>query len=391
MFADRYTLISDGNTFDQRRSYFELNFNDYIKTDTKTLNNTYAVMDEEAAMIQEALDKGIEPSEAYAEKENYFVTKYFLADPASTFLFINGADHMNQEATDSYQAGHAEAILTAIKGYKGTNEDTKRSLLVSAFAKEGYATHFLADRFASGHMRTSPKEIGLALRSDPGPQTVGALLSYYMHNEDNLFGLQVSNSRGDKWTSYGDSYYLDSKNATGRQLVDEAMQASADEVTIAFQTGFETSSDKYAALQIMSNLAELNDYIHYVDNLSKTIPMFIYDQSSDDVLRRVDLNMVHPDTIPINSSYMKNHGGIEGRHAMATLLELVIQYNPTAQKPEGFSLADYTTSDGELNDRGLQLLANSLNDIEKTLFCNDTAADVKFKNYLDCKNVKLNP
>lgn len=40
------------------------------------------------------------------------------------------------------------------------------------------------------------------------PSNVGHLLCKYMHDEDNKFGLHVTNLRGDKWISYGDGMLM---------------------------------------------------------------------------------------------------------------------------------------------------------------------------------------
>ena len=44
------------------------------------------------------------------------------------------------------------------------------------------------------------------------PSCIGDLLSKYMHDEDNKFGLRVTNVRGDKWIAYGDGMLLKKKD-----------------------------------------------------------------------------------------------------------------------------------------------------------------------------------
>ena len=40
------------------------------------------------------------------------------------------------------------------------------------------------------------------------PRVLGDLLCKYMHDEDNKFGIRVTNVRGDKWIAYGDGMLM---------------------------------------------------------------------------------------------------------------------------------------------------------------------------------------
>ena len=44
------------------------------------------------------------------------------------------------------------------------------------------------------------------------PNNVGHLLCKYMHDEDNKFGLRVTNNRGNKWIAYGDGMLFEKCN-----------------------------------------------------------------------------------------------------------------------------------------------------------------------------------
>lgn len=58
----------------------------------------------------------------------------------------------------------------------------------------------------------------------------GDLLSKYMHDEDNKFGLRVTNRRGDKWIVYGDGQLLKDYNKDTLRLVTEATVKSVQQV-----------------------------------------------------------------------------------------------------------------------------------------------------------------
>ncbi len=64
---------------------------------------------------------------------------------------------------------------------------------------------------------------------------VGDTLSKFMHDEDCQYGLNVKNSRGDKWTAYGDGYLNSPGSRQNLQYVTEAIQTSVKQVTEAFQ------------------------------------------------------------------------------------------------------------------------------------------------------------
>ena len=44
------------------------------------------------------------------------------------------------------------------------------------------------------------------------PGLIGDLLAKYMHDEDNRFGLRVTNARGDKWIAYGDGMLMKNRS-----------------------------------------------------------------------------------------------------------------------------------------------------------------------------------
>ncbi len=114
-----------------------------------------------------------------------------------------------------------------------------------------FADHFLTDLFAAGHVRTPRRALWKT------PYTVAGetgLLTRAAHNEDNRYGLHVSNARGDHWVAFGDGKELDDVNAQNFTLAIAAVQASADEVYQAFASGVATAPSPAAALEYVPKL-----------------------------------------------------------------------------------------------------------------------------------------
>jgi len=98
-----------------------------------------------------------------------------------------------------------------------------------------FASHFLTDLFASGHMRT-PR---LALENSFGYE-VGALLSLFQHNEDGDIGLDVVNERegnDNSWRAYGDGHLFETKSNENRTKALYAVQTVVEEMYQAFNSG----------------------------------------------------------------------------------------------------------------------------------------------------------
>lgn len=63
----------------------------------------------------------------------------------------------------------------------------------------------------------------------------GHLLCLCMHDEDNKYGLRVTNKRGDKWIAYGDGTLLNEESKNNLKIAVEAVQASVDQVYEAYR------------------------------------------------------------------------------------------------------------------------------------------------------------
>jgi len=147
-------------------------------------------------------------------------------------LAENNHDHFLPYAKDAYLAGHQLAINKAREAgeYQEDDEDTEKLLLHEAFSMDAFACHFLTDSFASGHIRTPRVELGKGTRLGKD----GHLLCMYMHDEDNKYGLRVTNKRGDKWIAYGDGMLLKEESRDNLEIVAEAVQKSVDQVYQAY-------------------------------------------------------------------------------------------------------------------------------------------------------------
>lgn len=109
------------------------------------------------------------------------------------------------------------------------------------------------------------------------PSKAGHLLSKYMHDEDNKYGLRVANKRGDKWIAYGDGMLLNEESEGNYRIAVDAVQASVNQVYDAFL---------YPEKEVDSSV--VTDYIPFVDaNEKNNYPMFQVKDGK--LLRRADL------------------------------------------------------------------------------------------------------
>ncbi|XP_028403488.1 uncharacterized protein LOC114526167 [Dendronephthya gigantea] len=139
-------------------------------------------------------------------------------------------DHFGSRAKRAYETGHGYAIEIARQAGRSKGKDIGEKLRDMAYSIEAFALHFFTDAFASGHIRTPRAE----LHSNVTPSLTGDLLSKFMHDEDNKFGLRVTNVRGDKWIAYGDGMLMKNKDKDNFNLVVEAAQTSVDQVIMAY-------------------------------------------------------------------------------------------------------------------------------------------------------------
>ena len=213
-------------------------------------------------------------------------------------------DHFGAEALDAYEIGHHLALEQAVNARK--TGDLSR--LEMAYALNAFASHFLSDRFASGHLRTPRKP----LNEHVIPKEAGSLLSNYMHNEENASGLHVHNAAHDHWFAIGDRSYLNPLNATYRAAVELAMQRSVDEVEAAYHQGTSNIKDSIAPLIPWPD--EENDQAKI--DIS---PLFYWNAQTKILYRRKDITKLN------DPHWTKDWWG------WSTLIELKKQYGLSPQ------------------------------------------------------------
>jgi hypothetical protein len=120
---------------------------------------------------------------------------------------------------DVWRRMHTQAIAAARAGQVNT-----------AWAINGMADHYLTDAFSGGHIRT-PRDrlVGSA---------TGNIESKILHDLDNVYGVEVTNARGDKpWIAYGDERFFRPENASNRRIAQEAVRLSRQDIDDALAGG----------------------------------------------------------------------------------------------------------------------------------------------------------
>ncbi|MDR6606933.1 phospholipase [Pseudomonas synxantha] len=280
--------ISDGATPAERIQRFANAFNSLavLPASNAEARQILAVMQKEIAAVNQAIQDGKQPHEAYdalgdtlSEEWNRitgggsFVSALF---PLGRYLKLaaNNADHFAEGALAAYIAGHTVAVQQAILA-KTSADETQLEL---AYAMNAFADHYLTDLFSAGHLRVPRRELAAVVT----PSDLGSLITRFMHDEDSKFGLNVRNGDGDQWRAYGDKRYFDAIDSINRMHVNQAVQASADEIFAAYLSGIAPSPGNFAALK---KLPDLQAALNPVGNFS---PLFKVEGSK--VLRRKDVN-----------------------------------------------------------------------------------------------------
>ncbi|MGL6243598.1 phospholipase [Pseudomonas sp.] len=244
------------------------------------------VMQKEIAAVKQAIKDGKQPHEAYdslgdtlSEEWNKitgggsFVSALF---PLGRYLKLaaNNADHFAEWALLAYIAGHAAALQQAVKAHVSGDEKQ----LELAYAMNAFADHYLTDLFSAGHLRVPRKQLAAVVT----PSDLGSLITRFMHDEDSKFGLNVRNGNGEQWRAYGDKRYFDAIDSANRVQVNQAVQASANEVFTTYLYGSVPPASDYGALK---KSPDLQAVLNPANNFS---PLFQVEGSK--VLRRKDVN-----------------------------------------------------------------------------------------------------
>jgi hypothetical protein len=288
--------ISDGTTPQDRVQRFTNAFNSLATAQgaVTEMPQIWAVMTTEVNAVNQALLNGQSPAAVYRQLGDSLSGQWNVITGGGSFvtnlyplgryleLAAKNWDHFGNHAVLAYQAGHAAALQQAITAGNASGQQQIAALQL-AYAMNAFADHFLSDLFSAGHTRTPRKE----LYNTVTPQDLGSLLSRYMHDEDNLWGLSVTDAIGQGWRAYGDKRYFDTVDVTNKNLVDFAVQDSSDEVYLAFSTGQVPAPANYVALQRIANLQIVSDSSQ-AQALGNNSPMFVV--SGATVLRRNDVN-----------------------------------------------------------------------------------------------------
>lgn len=280
--------ISAGQTDAERRARFLAAFNSFARSpDAVTeMPKIMGIVQSEKNAIDDGMKKGEKPEDIFARisdddnRQWNCVTgggcdaKTWVLNPGRYLnLAKQDFDHFDDNAWSAYKTGHQLAIETAISAHQ--TQDIQK--LTLAYAMNGFASHFLSDRFASGHIR-SPR---VELPANVTPSVVGSLLVHFMHDEENAYGLHMHNLRGDHWIAFGDKYYYDSINKINVDFMQEALQASSDEIFTAYQKGIAPSTDPVATI------IPLPDEVANKGILD-IAPLFYWDASAHILYRRTD-------------------------------------------------------------------------------------------------------
>lgn len=233
-------------------------------------------------------------------------------------LALENYDHFSPNNISVYKNGHQVALQQALKAKK----TGKRSDLELAYAMEAFAAHYLSDHFAAGHLRTPRGD----LKNKVTPAVLGSLLSNYMHNEENKYGLHVHNALGDQWIIYGDFSYFNPLNQLNRQMLLKTLQQSADELFDAYNSG--AMPEQSHVLEMLPDVTPLTDE----NNLDIT-PMFFWDDVNKQLYRRTDLS--NPYDKKMTSGWwgwstlllLKNQYGITSTIQLS-LTNYLSQFNP---------------------------------------------------------------
>lgn len=234
---------------------------------TANLNNYISLLE---IKLNEARQAGIEDGEFYAQHEAEITRNLnkltcggsFLSDyiPFGNYIKLaeTNFDHFLPDALTAYQTGHRSALENAQKGFVKVHEgrmEEALKLLELAYAENAFASHYLSDAFASGHIRVPRRAIDTEVLLPP---VLKLILTNIMHAEDNKYGLNVVNARGDQFKVYGDDYLFVPEAATQRAIMVQALQYSADAIYDTFITGNVPSN--YPELDLVPLLSRLDEF-----------------------------------------------------------------------------------------------------------------------------------
>jgi hypothetical protein len=264
--------ISDGANDLERRTRFS---DAYASLETLPDSGAEALsilktMQTEVNAVAAAIANGLQPSSAYDSLGDSLSRQWALITHGRYLkLALTNWDHFGAHAVAAYTAGHAVALATASQAFTQTDPNKKNEMEMRAYAQNAFADHYLSDLFSAGHVRTPRRELHYA----SVVSLTGDVLSRYMHDEDCHYGLNVTNLNGISWKMYGDKRLLDSVNDYNLRVVEQAVQASVNEIYTALSTGVVPDGDTYEALNYVPILKQFNE----PSSVRNTSPLWIAD------------------------------------------------------------------------------------------------------------------
>jgi hypothetical protein len=308
-YGDPKHAISSEKTQAARQARFTALYESFSSKDPDYFHHFWPIVQNERKKVYEAVEKGQDPSGIYTGAgSSEDITLALATQLKYLLLAVTDYDHFGHDAELAYQAGHAVAVQTAITAkhmaegqIEATNQACRApgvtvfsdclqqqavTTLKRAYAQNAFASHFLADRFAGGHVRTPLRQ----LHSTRPIAVLGSLSGNMMHNEDNRLGVVVRDASGQAWRAYGDDFYFSKQNLENRRRLKETLQLSADEVYQAFMRGEDTDPASQQLLQHIPQALPAGSVtmIAGVGQVKQTQPL--YEVIKGHVWQRWDIN-----------------------------------------------------------------------------------------------------
>lgn len=261
------TISQAGINFEDRCKNFRHIFNTLVKAPQEEVSKILGMFKAEQAMAEKAKAHHLQAHRFFTKTtdsrcmtyteikdhhEKRSVLRAFrtlvIGDHTYTELLKYNFDHFNLkgDAKTAYTIGH----YLALKEAEAAGKENDFTRLQQAYAIEAFASHFLTDTFASGHMRVPRRELFAfaAEYSLAKADVIGGLLANAQHNEDGRNGLWVSNARGDTWQAFGDGYLFDESASAAKSIyiASEAVAAGICDIGKMYYTTFNGDLGDYA-------------------------------------------------------------------------------------------------------------------------------------------------
>lgn len=146
----------------------------------------------------------------------------------------------------AYKAFHQMALEAAASS---TDSDEARVM-------EACASHFLTDRFASGHLVDKGEAMSASGRTNGKLRNVVARI---VHNEGNQNPATVTSKNGESWTAMGDEHWADAGNTDNRKHAAQAVYSSFDELNQVIQKKKKPAEIQQGGYQASGEVPQFDD------------------------------------------------------------------------------------------------------------------------------------